>query len=56
MALVSAVDAEQVERLRAAGPEKGLAGLAGGWEGSDELVDLILDHRRSKPRAGPRPR
>ena len=56
VALVSAVDAEQLERLRAAGPEKGLAGLAGGWEGSDELVDLILDHRRSKPRAGPRPR
>jgi len=54
VALVSAKDAEQVERLRAAGPEAGLAGLAGGWTGSDELVELILGHRRSKPRAGPR--
>jgi prevent-host-death family protein len=51
VALVSAGDAQQMERLRAAGPEKGLAGLAGGWPGSDELADLIADHRRSKPRS-----
>ena len=54
VALISANDAEQVERLRAAGPEKGLAGLAGGWAGSDELVDLIGEPRRSKPRTTPR--
>jgi prevent-host-death family protein len=53
VALISASDAEQVERLRAAGPDKGLAGLAGGWPGSDELVDLIKEHRRSKPRSAP---
>ncbi|HBL29496.1 MAG TPA: hypothetical protein DD490_21900 [Acidobacteria bacterium] len=23
-------------------PEKGLAGLAGGWDGSDELADLVM--------------
>ncbi len=50
VALISANDAEKVERLRAAGPEKGLAGLAGGWPGSDELAGLALEHRRSKPR------
>ena len=40
-ALVPAGDVEQLERLRAAGPEGGLASLAGGWEGSDELVRHI---------------
>jgi prevent-host-death family protein len=40
-ALVPAADVEQLERLRAAGPEGGLASLAGGWEGSDELVRRI---------------
>ena len=38
-ALVPAADLEQLERLRAAGPDKGLASLAGGWEGSDQLAD-----------------
>jgi len=40
-ALVPAEDVERLERLRAAGPEAGLAGLAGGWEGTDELVRRI---------------
>lgn len=44
-ALVGAADLEQLERLRAAGPNAGLAGLAGGWPGSDELV-AHLDHQR----------
>jgi len=31
----------------------GLAALAGGWEGSDELVDAVLDLRRSPGRTPP---
>ncbi len=37
-AIVRAVDFEHLERLRKAGPEGGLVSLAGGWEGSDDLV------------------
>ena len=50
-ALVPAGDVEQLERLRAAGPEGGLASLAGGWEGSDELVRRIdeLGRRGRRP-------
>jgi hypothetical protein len=39
-------------RLPSVGPG-GLAALAGGWEGSDELVDGILELRRSPGRAVP---
>lgn len=39
-------------RLPAVGPG-GLAALAGGWEGSDELVDSILELRRSPGRLVP---
>jgi prevent-host-death family protein len=53
VALVSAGELEQLQRLRAAGPEKGLASLAGGWEGSDELVERIQEFRRSRPREIP---
>ena len=49
-ALVSAEDLEHLQRLRAAGPEGGLASLAGGWEGSEELVRAI----ESSPRGGRR--
>lgn len=49
-ALVSAQDLEQFERLRKAGPEGGLASLAGGWEGSEELVQRINVSVRSSPR------
>lgn len=44
-ALVPAEDLAQLERLRAAGPAAGLASLAGGWEGSDELVEAVLEER-----------
>ena len=44
---------EPSEHLRAAGSEQGLAGLAGGWEGSEELVERIAEVRRSRPRALP---
>jgi len=40
-ALVRPDDLEHLERLRKAGPEKGLASIAGGWEGSEELVDIL---------------
>lgn len=53
-AVVPAKDAERVGRLRAAGPEKGLAAVAGGWKGSEELVERVDAIRRSPPRRRPR--
>jgi prevent-host-death family protein len=52
-ALVAATSLKQLERLKAAGPEMGLAGLVGGWKGSNELVKTVLQTRRSKPRPLP---
>ena len=49
-ALVSPSDLEHLARLRKAGPEKGLASIAGGWENSEELAS-ILD---ASPRQGHR--
>jgi prevent-host-death family protein len=49
-ALVPADDLKHLERLRKAGPQKGLASLAGGWEGSEELVQLIKQSARTAPR------
>ena len=49
---VPAEDAAQLERLRKAGPEGGLASLAGGWKGSDELADLVEETVRTRPRDG----
>ena len=40
-ALVPTNDLEHLQRLRKAGPEGGLASLAGGWEGSEELVQVL---------------
>lgn len=40
-ALVHFQDLQTLERLRAAGQEGGLASLAGGWEGSEELAHVI---------------
>lgn len=50
VALVPASEVAQLERLRAAGPEKGLISVAGGWEGSEELVERIAEIRRTLPR------
>ena len=47
-AIVRAADLERLERLRKAGPESGRAGIAGGWENSEELA-AILD---GSPRHG----
>jgi prevent-host-death family protein len=49
-AVVPAKDAEHVGRLRAAGPEKGLAAVAGGWKGSEDLVEGVDAIRRSPAR------
>lgn len=49
-ALVAPEDLETLARLRAAGPEGGLASIAGGWEGSEELLGWIA----ASPRAGSR--
>ena len=54
VALVKADQLPLVERLRSAGPQAGLAGLAGGWRGSGELVRSLARSRRSKARRGPR--
>lgn len=46
-ALVRAEDLDHLERLRRAGPEGGLASLAGGWEGSEELVSRLESSSRT---------
>ena len=48
--LVRPSDLEHLERLRRAGPESGLASVAGGWENSEDLA-AILD---ASPRQGQR--
>ena len=45
-ALVRPGDVTRLERLRAAGPEHGLASIAGGWKDSDELVTSISSAAR----------
>jgi len=45
-ALVGATELAALERLRAAGPEAGLASVAGGWEGSDELIRSLDESER----------
>jgi prevent-host-death family protein len=49
-ALVPADALKQFERLRAAGPEAGLASLAGGWRRSDELVAELRRIKRGRGR------
>ncbi len=54
VALVSARDLAELDRLRSAGTRGGLAGVAGGWKGSDELVMHVRDARRTPARKSPR--
>ena len=49
-ALVRPSELEHLERVRTAGPDSGLASIAGGWAGSGDLVK-ILDET---PRIGQR--
>ena len=53
-ALVPAEDAEELKRLRSAGPSSGLAGLAGGWPHSEELTADVLKTPRGPVRRAPR--
>ena len=50
-AVVCAGDVERLRRLRAVGPEKGLASVAGGWKGSEDLADQVDAIRRSARRS-----
>ena len=52
-AIVAAEEFERLERLRAAGPQAGLAGLVGGWQGSEDLVGELDALHRSQPRPFP---
>jgi len=52
-AIVSVDDYRALARLKSAGPQGGLASLAGGWTGSDALVTATLSTRRSGPRKPP---
>jgi prevent-host-death family protein len=52
-ALVPPDEVEQLERLRKAGPEKGLASIAGGWKGSDELAEIMEGSSRHGQRNVP---
>lgn len=47
-ALVRSEELQLLERLRAIGPDGGLAGLAGGWKGSERLVDILEDQTRDR--------
>jgi len=49
-ALVRPGELEHLERLKRAGPESGLASIAGGWEDSEELATILDD----SPRRGQR--
>jgi len=52
-ALVPASALNQLRGLHSAGPEAGLAGVAGGWKGSDELVRALARSRRTGSRQVP---
>lgn len=52
-ALVPAEDLEALRRLRATGPEGGLASVAGGWEDSEELVSILEQSKRIGRRSTP---
>jgi len=53
VALVRVEDFDQLKRLRKLGPEGGLASLAGGWEGSEELVHNLDNSERVGQRTTP---
>ena len=52
-AIVGADELQTLQRLRSAGPEGGLASVAGGWEGSDDLVRILESSSRVGSRNGP---
>ena len=52
-AIVGSEELQTLQRLRAAGPEGGLARVAGGWEDSDDLVRILETSSRIASRNGP---
>ena len=54
-ALAPAEDLEALQRLRARGPEGGLASIAGGWDDSQELVSILERSERVGRRTTPSP-
>ncbi len=52
-ALVGSEELQMLERLRSAGPEGGLASVAGGWQDSDDLVRMLKISSRVGSRSGP---
>jgi len=52
-AVISVDDLKHVQNIRTAGPEQGLASIAGGWKNSDELVKILENSKRTKQRFGP---
>ncbi|MBU2499679.1 MAG: type II toxin-antitoxin system Phd/YefM family antitoxin [Proteobacteria bacterium] len=52
-AIVRPSDLEHLERLREAGPESGLASIAGGWRDSDELAKVLDESPRTGQRDVP---
>ncbi|MDT8369699.1 MAG: type II toxin-antitoxin system Phd/YefM family antitoxin [Longimicrobiales bacterium] len=52
-AIVSVEELETLQRLRAAGPEAGLASVVGGWDESEDLVRILETSARVGSRAGP---
>jgi len=52
-ALVGSEELETLHRLQSAGPEGGLASVAGGWEDSEDLVGILETSPRVGSRAGP---
>lgn len=54
VALVAASELAQLDRLRRAGPEGGLASVAGGWKDSEELVRALSRVRRRGSRRVPK--
>jgi prevent-host-death family protein len=54
-ALVRPEDIEKLDRLRKAGPQGGLASIAGGWEDSEELAKILDESPRLANRDVPDP-
>jgi prevent-host-death family protein len=52
-ALIAVEELERLRALRAAGPSMGLISVAGGWDGSEELAEILARHRRSPSRTVP---
>ena len=45
-----------IDQWRTTDPDAGLAGLAGGWEGSEDLLEVLSSSRRSRTRSTPKAR